>query len=639
MIILDLFKRGKIGNVKLKNRIIMAPMGTKPTADGSYSDNAINYFEERAKGGVGLIITGANIVSTKYETRPENELSDFHNVEKLAVMIERCHHYGTKVFVQITPGLGRMVYADPYTPPYSASDEARSFWFPNLKCRMLTVDDIHYLTERMAYSASLAQAAGADGVELHGYGGYLLDQFHSSLWNKRKDEYGGSLENRLRFSTEIISAIHEKCGADFPVSMKFTAYHGIKGGRQLDEGVEMAKIFEKAGVSDLHVDVGCYEVWYKAITTVYEKPMHQIFAAKAVKAAVNIPVITQGKLNDPMDAEKVLQDGDADYVALAHQMLADPHWANKVKAGNFDQITPCIGCNECLLGGFSGKHYYCTVNPLCYAEKDYQLTPAMSKKRVLVIGGGPGGMEAALTAARRGFEVELWEKTTQLGGNMFVAGYPSFKVDVMKFVKFLRREINRLNVNVRYNMTATSENVLAGNFDKVILATGATSKVPPIEGVDNANQAEDYLVQSKQPGDDVVVIGGGLVGCETALDLSSRAKNVTVVEMLDDILQTGSHSKNNDLSLRDHLKDAQVKLDTGVKVKAITKDSVVIDDNGVEKKLPCDTAVVAAGYKSNDSLEEILEDKVDLTVVGDAVSPRKIMDAVHEAYHAIRVME
>ncbi|WP_202898503.1 FAD-dependent oxidoreductase [Companilactobacillus nodensis] len=263
----------------------------------------------------------------------------------------------------------------------------------------------------------------------------------------------------------------------------------------------------------------------------------------------------------------------------------------------------------------------------------------MSKKRVLVIGGGPGGMEAALTAARRGFEVELWEKTTQLGGNMFVAGYPSFKVDVMKFVKFLRREINRLNVNVRYNMTATSENVLAGNFDKVILATGATSKVPPIEGVDNANQAEDYLVQSKQPGDDVVVIGGGLVGCETALDLSSRAKNVTVVEMLDDILQTGSHSKNNDLSLRDHLKDAQVKLDTGVKVKAITKDSVVIDDNGVEKKLPCDTAVVAAGYKSNDSLEEILEDKVDLTVVGDAVSPRKIMDAVHEAYHAIRVME
>lgn len=636
---MDLFKRGRIGNVRLKNRIIMAPMGTKPESDGSYSTNSINYFEERAKGGAGLIITGANIVSTKYEERPENELSDFHNVEKLAVLIERCHHHGTKVFVQITPGLGRMVYADPYTPPYSASDQAYSFWFPNLKCRMLSVDDIHYLTERMAYSASLAKAAGADGIEIHGYGGYLLDQFHSRLWNKRTDEYGGTLENRLRFTTEIITAIKQTCGTDFPISMKFTAYHGIEGGRELDEGVAMAQLFEKAGVSALHVDVGCYEVWYKAITTVYEKPMHQLFAARAVKQAVSLPVIMQGKLNDPKDAESVLENNDADFVALAHQMLADPYWPAKVKAGEFDRITPCIGCNECLLGGFSGKHYYCTVNPLCYAEKDYQLTPAPTAKRILVIGGGPGGMEAAITAAKRGFYVELWEKGTALGGNMFVAGAPDFKHDVMKYVDYLKREVMRHNVIVRYDHAATAVTVLAAKFDKVILATGSKSKLPPIKGIENAAQAEDYLVAKKKPGDDVIVIGGGLVGCEAALDLSEKSKNVTIIEILDDILATAIHSKNNDLSLRDHLKAANVRLVTGAKVEEIKSDAILFSQGEQQEELKCDTAVVAAGYSAVNSLEAELEDKVDLTTIGDAVAPRKIMNAVHEAYHAVRIFE
>ncbi|CAJ1225561.1 2-enoate reductase [Levilactobacillus zymae] len=635
---MDLFKRGKIGDVKLKNRIIMAPMGTKPEANGSYSDHSITYFEERAKGGAGLIITGANIVSTKYEARPENELSEFHNVEKLAVMIERCHHYGAKVFVQLTPGLGRMVYADPYTPPYSASDTAHSFWFPNLKCRALTIEDIQFLEERMAYSAGLAKAAGADGVEIHGYGGYLIDQFNSSLWNQRKDQYGGSLENRLRFSTEIIAKIKETCGSEFPVSMKFTAYHGIKGGRELDKGVKMAQIYEAAGVDALHVDVGCYEVWYKAITTVYEKPMHQIFAAKAVKQAVNIPVITQGKLNNPKDAEQVLEDGNADFVGLAHQMLADPYWPAKVKAGNFDRIVPCIGCNECLLSGFNGKHYYCTVNPLCYAEKDYQLTPAKTTKKILVIGGGPGGMEAAITAARRGYQVELWEKTTRLGGNMYVAGYPAFKRDVMKFVKYLEREVSRQDINVRYDTVATEDKVLAGHFDKVILATGAKSKTPHIAGIENASQAEDYLVERKTPGQHVVVIGGGLVGCETALDMSAQSDDVTIVEMLDDILLTADHSKNNDLSLRDHLTAAGVKIMTGAKIKTITDSSITLSVAGKDTTLPCDTAIIAAGYSSVDDLEGPLADKVDLTVVGDAEKPRKIIDAVHEAYHAIRVM-
>ncbi|WP_099203985.1 NAD(P)/FAD-dependent oxidoreductase [Scatolibacter rhodanostii] len=637
---MKLFERGNIGTMQLKNRVVMAPMGTKPEADGSYSYNAINYFEERAKGETGLIITGANIVSTKFEERPENELSNFHHVEKLAVLIERCHHRGAKVCVQLTPGLGRMVYTDPYNAPYSASDHAHSFWFPNLKCRALTKEDIHYLVDRMGYSASLAKAAGADAVEMHGYGGYLMDQFHSSIWNQRTDEYGGSLENRLRFSLECIESVRKYCGDTFPVIMKYTAYHGIEGGHELDEGIEMAKIFEKAKVDALHVDVGCYEVWYKAISTVYEKPAHQIDIAAAVKKAVSIPVIGQGKLTDPYIAEQALADEKADFIGLGHQMLADPHWAKKVKQGALDDIIPCIGCNECLLGGFSGKHYYCAVNPLCYAEKDYQLTPAEEKRSVLVIGGGPGGMEAAITAAKRGFDVELWEKTDKLGGNLHAAGNPTFKHDVLKLIEYLEKQVRKYNVTVRFMKQATADEIIAGNYDKVVLATGSNSIVPPIKGIENAHTADSFLTGKQKCGDRVVVIGGGLVGCETAAFMKETASEVTIIEMLDDILKTVVHSKNNDLSLRDMLKEREINICTSSAVYEILPDRVLYKQNGEDKEILCDTIIIAAGYRPENTLASQLEDKVNsLTVVGDAIASRKIIDAVHEAYHTIRVMD
>ncbi|WP_018749880.1 FAD-dependent oxidoreductase [Paenibacillus sanguinis] len=637
---MKIFSKMNIGRMKLKNRIVMAPMGTKPEPDGSYSYNAIHYFEERAKGGVGLIITGANIATTRFEERPENELSNFHHVEKLAVMIERCHHHGAKVCVQITPGLGRMVYTDPYNAPYSASDHAYSFWFPNLKCKALGKEDIHYLVDRIGYSASLAKAAGADAVELHGYGGYLMDQFHSSLWNQRTDEYGGSLENRLRFSLEAIESIRKFCGEDFPVIMKYTAYHGIEGGREIAEGIEMAKIFEQAKVNALHVDVGCYEVWYKAISTVYEPQAHQVEVAAIIKQNVSIPVISQGKLQNPDLAEQVLQEEKTDFVALGHQMLADPHWANKVKAGNYQDIVPCIGCNECLFGGFSGKHYYCAVNPLCYAERDYQLTLTKEARSVLVVGGGPGGMEAAITAAKRGFTVELWEKSSRLGGTLHAAGNPTFKQDVLKLIEYMEHQINKLGVKVLFGKEATAEEIIHGNYDKVVLATGSTSVIPPIPGVEFAHPANDYLTGERTCGDRVVVIGGGLVGCETAAFMKEAAHEVTIIEMLDDILKTVAHSKNNDLSLRDMLRDRQVNIAAKAKVTQILPDRVIYEQDGQIKELPCDTIIIAAGYKAKNSLEAQLENHVkSLTTVGDAVASRKIIDAVHEAYHAIRVME
>ena len=626
--------------MKLKNRIVMGPMGTTGEADGAYNIDGINYFEERAKGGTGLIITGANVATTKYEDRPCTELSNFHHVERLNMLVERCHHHGAKVCVQVSPGLGRQVFTDPFTPPYSAGDTAHSFWFPNLKCKPFEIEDIKYIVDKVGYSACLAKSAGADAVELHAYGGYLLDQFHSTMWNNRTDEYGGSLRNRMRFSLECIEAIRKYCGPKFPVLVKFTPYHGVPGGRELEEGLEMAKIFEEAGVDALHVDVGCYEAWHKAISTVYKEEGHQMHVVEAVKKIATVPVLGQGKMFDPVKAEAAVADGKTDYIVLGHQMIADPHWANKVAEGDVAGIVPCIGCNECLYAGFSGKHYYCAVNPLCYAEKEFVLpAPDGTKKSVLVIGGGPGGMSAAIAAARRGFDVELWEKTSRLGGNLWAAGLPSFKHDVLKLIQYMEREVLKLGVSVKLNKTATAEEAANGNYDKVILAAGSSSIMPPIKGIEFAAPSDLYLTNVKKPGKNVVVIGGGLVGCEAAAYMKEMADEVTIVEMMDDILASADHSLNCDQALRTMLKDRDVKVAAGAKVTEITADSVSYEKDGVINTIPCDTVIIATGYRSNNQLEDELDGKVkSLTVVGDAQAPRKIMTAVHEAYHAIRVM-
>ena len=510
-----------------------------------------------------------------------------------------------------------------------------------MKCKPFAVEDIHYLADKVGYSASLAKMSGADAVELHAYGGYLLDQFQSSKWNTRTDEYGGSLENRIRFTLECIQAIRSNVGPDFPILVKFTPYHGVEGGRELDEGLEMAKILENAGIDALHVDVGCYEAWYKAISTVYAPEGHQLHIVEAVKNTVSLPVLGQGKLFDPEKAEEVIENGIADYVVLAHQMLADPHWANKVKEGAIEDITPCVGCNECLLAGFSGKHYYCAVNPQCYAEKEYALPkPDGTSKKVLVIGGGPGGMSAAMTAAKRGFDVELWEKTGRLGGNLWAAGTPTFKHDVLRLITYMERQIHKLGVNVRLLKEATAEEVAAGQFDKVILAAGSTPVMPPIPGIEYAASANAYLTAQKKPGKKVVVIGGGLVGCEAAAYMKETADEVTIIEMLDDILATADHCLNNDQALRAMLAERNIPAICSAKVTRITPDSVTYIKDGKEASIDCDTVMIAAGYRANNQLEEALEGFVkDLTVIGDAEAPRKILTAVHEGYHAIRVME
>lgn len=638
---MKLFEKCRIGNMELKNRVVMTPMGTTADPDGGFSAGAVSYYEERAKGGVGLIITGYSAESETYERTTCTILDDFKKIARANNVIEACHAHGAKVCMQLGPGLGRIAYVDPQTPPYSASDDVASFWNKDLMCRPLTKEDISIIVKEVGYEASIAKQAGADAVELRVYGGYLVDQFMSSLWNHRTDEYGGSLENRMRFTMELIDTIQSYCGKDYPLIVKYNPYHGIEGGREIEEGQEIAKMLEQKGVHALHVDKGCYEVWYNAITTVYQADGHQLDVSAAIKEVVNIPVIAQGKLNNPYIAEKALQDGKTDFVGLGHSLLADPHWVNKTKEGRVKDIVPCIGCNECLRIFFQGKNPACSVNPILNREGKCLVTPAQEQKNILVIGGGPGGMEAALVASERGHKVTLWEKEDHLGGLLLAAGGPEFKFSVKNFVDYIIRQVDKSNVDVKLMTTANADKIQKGKFDQVIIATGSDSFIPPVKGIDNKNVyvSTDILTNKVfLDAEKVAVIGGGLVGCEAALYLAQNGKKVTIIEMLDDILATANHSVNNDLSLRHLIAKHEIEIYSKTKLVSIEDEYIMVEASGQSSKIQCDAIVIASGYKSDHSLADELEGKIEYTIIGDNLKPRRIFDAVHEGFNIGRLI-
>jgi 2-enoate reductase len=636
-----LFDRTKIGNMKLRNRIFMSPMGTGTDPDGGFSEQSRQYYEDRAKGGFGLIILGATTCTTKYEPKPCNVLDSQPMVERLYRVVESCHAYGAKVALQISAGIGRMSFTDPNTPPYAASAVPCTY-FPELLCRPLSIEQIKDIEDSFGNTAKWAKAAGCDAIEIQGYGGYLIDQFMTELWNKRTDEYGGSLENRMRFPLNLIKQVREKCGEDFPILFKFTLTHEIPGGRTIGEGLKIAKMLEEAGVDALHVDRGCFEVWYKPIPTVYDEDATKVDLAAKVKEIVNIPVFCDGKLDDPIVAENAVREGKVDYISLGKQSIADPEWPNKVKSGRFDDIRYCIYCNECLLGILEGRHTACSVNPRCGFENISQVTAAEEPKTVLIVGGGIGGMQTAITAADRGHKVTIWEKSDELGGLGIAAAAPDFKKSVKKYIQYLRNQVMKRNVNVVYNKAATVEDIVRFAPDKVVLATGAVPLLPPIEGLkDNPKvaMAVDCLVDKCETGDKVVVIGGGLVGSETAIYLAEKGKDVTLVEMLHKLVPKEVINANNEQRLNVKIQEAGVKVMLNTKVCCIDEEQVTVEKDGTKENIPYDTVIIATGMKANDQLEEELAKLIDeVYVIGDADSPRKIWNAVHEGFHVAKNM-
>ena len=632
---MKLFTRTKIGNMTLKNRIIMCPMGNKTDPDGGVQERNIDYFEERAKGGCAAIFTGAFMCTEEFETRGCNVLYNFSHVDRLNLLVDKVHAHDCKLVVQLTAGLGRMGYTDPTRPPYSASD-TETFYFKGVYCKPFTVEQIRYMVKAMGNSAMLAKRAGADAVELHCYGGYLIDQFQTALWNHRTDEYGGSLENRMRFTMEIIKEVQKTCGPDFPIIVKFCVTHDMgdaPGYHDMAEGLEMAKMYEAAGVAALHVDVGCYDAWYKAITTCYNKEGHQLFAARAVKKAVSIPVITQGKLFDPVKAEAVLEDGDADIVGLGHQMLTDPYWPQKVKEGRYYDIVPCIGCNECMYTSRNGQYRHCAVNPLCYHEKDYPLIPAETPKKVLVIGGGPGGMEAAITAAGRGHKVTLVEKSDKLGGNLHPAGAPYFKEDIRKLCHVLTRRVEQAGVTVVMNTEATPKYVRDFEPDALIVAVGSSELRPPIPGIDGENvvMAIEAELHPERLGKRVAIMGGGLVGAEAACSFFHEGHQVSIVEMKDDIaMEVNSFYRGGLMPHVQESADIYVK----TKVKAITPEGILAENAEGEFLIEADTIVCALGFRAPWAAVDALCAEVDESyVVGDCKNVGQIYHAMNDGYY------
>ena len=623
----------------LKNRVVMAPMGAPADVDGGFTENSINYFEARAKGGVALLTTGGTLVTDEFEARAGNMHNQFGHNNRLGKLADKVHAYGAKLCMQLSPGLGRLNTID--AVPYSVSAVPSAF-FPDVLCQPLSVEQIHYLVQCMGKSARLAKNAGVDVVEIHAYGGYLLDQFMSSYWNKRDDEYGGSLENRMRFLMEIIAEIRKTCGKDFPIAVKYTVDGLTPGERSLEEGLEVTRILDNAPIDLLHISRGSYACRYRMVGSVYQPAGFDVEVLKVVRENVkNLPIMLHGKLNHPEMAEKILEEGLADYIAIGRGLIVEPEWANKAKNHQWDQITPCIGCGECHLNTHSGRNLTCAVNPCAGYEKDYELTPADRDLKVLVIGAGPGGMKAALTAAQRGFKVALWEKNTYMGGLLCAAGAPALKKDVANLVAHMSRQVYRANIDVRFGMEATVEDVKKYNPDFVVVATGADPVVIRVPGYDKPHvvSAENLLLGESKVGQKIIIIGGGLVGCETAVELSMQGKEVVIVEMLDGILKTANHFVANDQNLRTLVASGNIEIMAGTKMIEILDDGVLVEKDGKREVVHGDSVVFAIGYRSNHTLaDEIEEAGFEVVAIGDNVKPGKVFNAIHQGFHAIRTL-
>lgn len=643
---MKLFERTKIGAMEVKNRIAMAPMGTNGLADidCGYSRRLIDFYAARARGGAGMIMTGAAVVNTVLEGGIAHFLPRLDSPAYMGRLSELCdavHHYGAKLVLQLTAGFGRVnfVQNNPIQP-ISAS-AVPCFLDPTVSTRPLTVAEIGQIVASFAASAAMAKIAGVDAIEIQGYGGYLLDQFTTALWNTRTDEYGGDLDGRMRFPMEIIGATRSVVGAGVPIIYKFTPDHYIDGGRTLDEGLEIAGRLERAGVDALHVDGGCYEVWHRVIPSMYEPPACQIELAAAVKGVVRLPVIAHGKLGDPEIATKVVADGKADYIALGRPLLADPDWPQKVKAGRFDDIRPCIGCNEACIGrGYEMKYLSCTVNPLTGMERAYALTPAETRKTVLVVGGGPGGLEAARVAAERGCEVRLWERADQVGGKMRLAAVPDFKRDIRALVRHMALRAEKAGVQIELNTAATPQSVRRLGPDVVMLATGSVLKKPDVPGIDSPHVfgLVDLFQGQRRTGDTVVVAGGGLCGCEAAVYLARQGKKVALVEMAPQLVPEGTNI-NTLMGIQSLLAQSQVEVLTSTTLVAIAASGVTVETSGTRRELPADSVVIATGARADLTLRDALEDIVpEVVTIGDCAKPRNILGAIWDGFHAARVL-
>ncbi|MBQ7338967.1 MAG: FAD-dependent oxidoreductase [Clostridia bacterium] len=642
-----LFTPWKIGNVEIKNRIVLCPMGGTSLfgwmehTGNHFDKEAAKFFLEKAQNNVGLIIPGIAPIRSTYMNQWLYKNKKMF--EELKEFMTEIHKTGAKLFVQITAGMGRsfaiptplvMLHNMPVVrdllkpiiniPAQSMSpSELPSRWSDKMKCRAITVKEIEEIVDAFAKTAELCRWAGVDGIEVHAvHEGYLLDQFTMSYTNKRTDQYGGSFENRYRFATDIVKAIKEKCGKDYPVSLRYSVRSYVRDfgegalpgeqfdelGRDMAESERAAKYLQDAGYDMLNADNGTYDSWYWAHPPMYMPQNCNLEDVAHIKKLVDIPVVCAGRMEPDVGAQAIAE-GRIDAMGVARQFLADAQWVTKLIENRTEDIRPCICCHNAC---FNMAHYKgvanaqsiydashiarCALDPRVMQSEKYKLEPAKKKKKIAVIGGGIGGMEAALVCAKRGHRVTLYEKSDVLGGVFIAAAAPSFKEKDKALIAWYNREIRKYDsIEIKLNTEVTDVKSL--DADEIIVATGAKARKLPVRGAQRGIEAIDYLLGKAAVGERVAVIGGGLTGCEIAYELSLQGKAVSIIEMKQDLIVSDKICLANTSYLRDYFKHNATPVYLESVVDEIKEDRVVIRaKDGTLREIDCDSVIICAGY-------------------------------------------
>ncbi len=659
-----LFTPWKIGNLEIKNRIVLSPMGGTSLfgwmehTGNHFDKEAAKFFLERANNNVGLLITGIAPIRSTFmgqwlwqNKKMFAELKDY---------MEEIHKTGAKLFIQITAGMGRAwaiptpmvmlhnapVVRDIIKPliniPYQSASPSvlPSRWSDKVTCREITVKEIEQIVDAFAKTAALCKWAGVDGVEVHAvHEGYLIDQFTTKYTNKRTDKYGGSFENRYRFAVDIVKAIKASCGDDYPVSLRYSVLSKVKDfgvgavpgedyteiGRDMEESEKAVKYLQDAGYDMLNADNGTYDSWYWAHPPMYMPLNCNLDDVAHIKKFVDIPVVCAGRMEPDVGA-KAIEEGLIDGVGVARQFLADPQWVTKLLQNRTEDIRPCICCHNAC---FNMSHYKgvanqqsiydashiarCALDPTVMQSDKYKLKRAKYIKKIAVIGGGIGGMEAAILCAKRGYDVTLYEKSDRLGGIFIAAAAPSYKEKDKMLIAWYEREIQKYPIKIVLNTEITDLSALKAH--EIIVATGGKARKLPVAGSERAIEAVDFLLGKKSVGENVVVVGGGLTGCEIAYELYLQGKKPVIVEMKHDLIVADGVCLANSSYLRDffNANKVPVYLETGV--SEITNDGVMIKDkDGNVTEIKADDVIFSVGYTPAPAFEKAK----NVHIIGDA---------------------
>lgn len=672
-----LFTPWKIRDVEIKNRIVLCPMGGTSLfgwmEPNHFDKEAANFFLERARNNVGLIIPGIAPIRDTLGGRWLYQNKKMFR--ELKAYMEQIHATGAKLFVQLTAGMGRswgitdevmLIHKNPVlrvlAKPILDTDYQLASpsplparWAEDVTCPEMTVAQIREIVEAFAKTAALCKEAGVDGVEVHAvHEGYLLDQFTMKYTNHRSDNYGGSFENRYRFPVEIVKAIKAACGADYPVSIRYSVLSKVKDfcygalpgedyteiGRDMEESEKAARYLQEAGYDMLNADNGTYDSWYWAHPPMYMPLNCNLEDVAHIKACVDIPVVCAGRM-EPDVAAKAIAAGRIDAMGVARQFLADGEWVTKLLEDRMEDIRPCICCHN---GCFNMAHYKghanaqsfpdtrgmarCALNPPTMQSKKYRIAPAAKAKRIAVIGGGIGGMESALVCAQRGHTVTLYEKSDRLGGVFQAAAAPSFKEKDRQLLAWYARELTKYpNLTVRLNTPVQDPAAL--DADEIIVATGATAVTPRVPGADKAIQAVDYLLGKRPVGEKVVIVGGGLTGCEIAYDLYLQDKQPTIVEMKDDLIAVSGVCLANSSYLRDFFKTNRVPVCLETSLKEIRDGAAVVEHkDGSRESIPADSVILSVGYRP----APLVPKGKGIHIVGDAAKVGNLRTVIWRAW-------